>query len=101
MTPTKACTATLSTSQWIASDRRHSLLEVKASRWTESGIEPAPASDASSRAYEVAVPTLKLSSNPLKQPIQEQMSEFVSHLIYGIGTALTYDHLRRLKRRCE
>lgn len=49
-------------------------------------------------AHEVAVPALKLSSNPLKEPIQEQIAEFVSHLLYGIGTALTYDCLRKLKR---
>ena len=49
-------------------------------------------------AHEVAVPALKLSSNPLKEPIQDQIAEFVSHLLYGIGTALTYDGLRRLKR---
>lgn len=49
-------------------------------------------------AHEVAVPALKLSSNPLKEPIGDQISEFVSHLIYGIGTALTYEGLNRLKR---
>jgi putative membrane protein len=49
-------------------------------------------------AHEVAVPALNLSSNPLKEPIQDQIAEFVSHLIYGIGTALTYDSLKRLKR---
>jgi hypothetical protein len=49
-------------------------------------------------AHEVAVPALKLSSNPLKEPIQDQIAEFVAHLIYGIGTALTYDGIKRLKR---
>jgi putative membrane protein len=49
-------------------------------------------------AHEIAVPALKLSSNPLKEPIQDQIAEFVSHLIYGIGTALTYDGIKRLKR---
>jgi uncharacterized membrane protein YagU involved in acid resistance len=49
-------------------------------------------------AHEVAVPALKLSSNPLKEPIQDQIAEFLSHLIYGIGTAMTYDGLKRLKR---
>jgi len=48
-------------------------------------------------AHEVAVPALKLSSNPLKEPIQDQITEFVSHLIYGIGTTLTYEGLKRLK----
>jgi putative membrane protein len=46
-------------------------------------------------AHEIAVPALKLSSNPLKEPIQDQIAEFVSHLIYGIGTALTYDSIKR------
>jgi uncharacterized membrane protein YagU involved in acid resistance len=49
-------------------------------------------------AHEIAVPALKLSSNPLKEPIPDQIAEFVSHLIYGIGTALTYDGIKRLKR---
>ena len=48
-------------------------------------------------AHEFAVPALKLSSNPLKEPIPEQIAEFVSHLIYGIGTALTYNGIKRLK----
>jgi uncharacterized membrane protein YagU involved in acid resistance len=46
-------------------------------------------------AHEIAVPALKLSSNPLKEPIPDQIEEFVSHLIYGIGTALTYDGIKR------
>ena len=49
-------------------------------------------------AHEVAVPALKLSSNPLKEPIPDQIAEFVSHLIYGIGTALMYDSIKKLKR---
>jgi hypothetical protein len=48
-------------------------------------------------AHEVAVPALKLSSNPLKEPILDQIAEFVSHLIYGVGTALTYDGINKLK----
>ena len=48
-------------------------------------------------AHEVVVPALKLSSNPLKEPIQDQIAELVSHLVYGIGTALTYKGLKRLK----
>ncbi len=49
-------------------------------------------------AHEIAVPALKLSSNPLNEPISDQVAEFVSHLIYGIGTALTYDGIERLER---
>jgi putative membrane protein len=49
-------------------------------------------------AHEIAVPALKLSSNPRKEPIPDQIAEFVSHLIYGIGTALTYHGIKRLKR---
>ena len=49
-------------------------------------------------AHEIAVPALKLSSNPLKEPIPEQIAEFVSHLIYGVGTALTYDGLKKLEQ---
>jgi putative membrane protein len=48
-------------------------------------------------AHEIAVPALKLSSNPLKEPLPDQIAEFLSHLIYGIGTALTYDGIKRLK----
>lgn len=48
-------------------------------------------------AHEIAVPALELSSNPLKQPIPDQIAEFLSHLIYGIGTALTYEGLKRLE----
>jgi putative membrane protein len=49
-------------------------------------------------AHEVAVPALKLSSNPLKEPISDQIAEFLSHVIYGVGTALTYEGIKRLKR---
>jgi uncharacterized membrane protein YagU involved in acid resistance len=49
-------------------------------------------------AHELIVPALKLSSNPLKEPIPEQIAEFVSHLIYGVGTALTYDGLKKLEQ---
>jgi hypothetical protein len=49
-------------------------------------------------AHEIVVPALKLSSNPLEEPVPEQISEFVSHLIYGIGTALVYDGIKRLER---
>ena len=31
-------------------------------------------------AHQIAVPALKLSSNPLKEPIPDQIAEFVSHL---------------------
>ena len=50
-------------------------------------------------AHEIAVPALKLSSNPLKEPIPDQIAEFLSHLVFGIGTALTYDSIKRLKER--
>ncbi len=49
-------------------------------------------------AHEVAVPALKLSSNPLKEPVSNQIAEFASHLIYGVGTALTYQGMNKLKR---
>ena len=49
-------------------------------------------------AHEIAVPALKLSSNPLKEPIPNQIAEFASHLVYGLGTALTYDGIKRVKR---
>ena len=49
-------------------------------------------------AHEIAVPALKLSSNPVNEPIQDQIAEFVSHLIYGIGTALTYHSINRFSR---
>ena len=44
------------------------------------------------------VPALKLSSNPRKEPISDQIAEFLSHLVYGIGTALMYDGIKRLER---
>ena len=47
-------------------------------------------------AHELLVPALKLSSNPLKEPVPDQIAEFTSHLIYGIGTALTYDGIKSL-----
>ena len=47
-------------------------------------------------AHELVVPALKLSSNPLKEPVHDQIAEFTSHLIYGIGTALTYDGIKSL-----
>ena len=47
-------------------------------------------------AHEAIVPALKLSSNPLKEPVRDQIAEFTSHLIYGIGTALTYEFIKRL-----
>jgi putative membrane protein len=67
------------------------------------GINPALAGAAYGAAvflaaHEIAVPALKLSSNPLKEPIPDQIAEFASHLIYGIGTALTYDAIKRLRR---
>lgn len=49
-------------------------------------------------AHELVVPALKISSNPLKEPIPEQIAEFVSHLIYGVGTAVMYDGLKKLER---
>jgi hypothetical protein len=52
-------------------------------------------------AHEIVVPALKLSSSPLKEPIPEQIAEFVSHLIYGMGTALMYDgYAGRMTRKC-
>jgi putative membrane protein len=45
-------------------------------------------------AHEVAVPALKLSSKPSQEPLPDHASEFVAHLVYGIGTALTYRLLR-------
>jgi len=47
-------------------------------------------------AHELVVPALKLSSNPLKEPVPDQIAEFTSHLVYGIGTALTYDGIKSL-----
>jgi putative membrane protein len=36
-------------------------------------------------AHEVAVPALKLSSNPLKEPVSDQVAELISHLVYGMA----------------
>jgi uncharacterized membrane protein YagU involved in acid resistance len=49
-------------------------------------------------AHEIVVPALRLSSNPLKEPVPAQISEFLSHLIYGIATALMFDCIKRLER---
>lgn len=49
-------------------------------------------------AHEVAVPALKLSSNPLKERIPDQIAELASHLIYGVGTALTYEGINKLNQ---
>ena len=46
--------------------------------------------------HELLVPALKLSSNPLKEPVPDQIAEFTSHLIYVIGTAWTYDGIKSL-----
>jgi putative membrane protein len=48
-------------------------------------------------AHELAVPALKLSSNPLKEPVSDQIAELASHLVYGIGTALAYEALAKVK----
>ena len=48
-------------------------------------------------AHELAVPVLKLSSNPLKEPVSDQIAELASHLVYGIGTALAYEAFAKLK----
>ena len=48
-------------------------------------------------AHEVAVPAQKLSSNPLKEPVSNQIAEFASHLIYGVRTALTYQGMNKLQ----
>jgi uncharacterized membrane protein YagU involved in acid resistance len=47
-------------------------------------------------AHEIAVPAFKLGSNPLKEPVPDQVSEYLAHLIYGLGTSLTYSAIRRL-----
>ena len=46
--------------------------------------------------HELAVPALKLSGNPLKVPPADQAAEFFAHLIYGVGTALTYELVRKV-----
>lgn len=48
-------------------------------------------------AHEIAIPVLKLSSNPFKEPVSDQIAEFISHLIYGVGTALTYKCINKLE----
>lgn len=48
-------------------------------------------------AHEIALPALKLSSDPRKEPVPNQIAEFVSHLIYGVGTALAYEGINKLK----
>jgi putative membrane protein len=47
-------------------------------------------------AHEVAVPALRLGSNPLKEPVPDQVSEYLAHLVYGVGTSLSYSVIRRL-----
>src|SRR5438270_6369155 len=47
-------------------------------------------------AHEIAVPALGLGSSPLKEPAPEQISEYVAHLVYGVGTSLTYKAIRQL-----
>jgi uncharacterized membrane protein YagU involved in acid resistance len=46
-------------------------------------------------AHEVAVPALKLSASPFEDPLPEHVSHLLSHLVYGVGTALTYGLLRK------
>jgi putative membrane protein len=48
-------------------------------------------------AHELAVPALKLGSNPLKEPVANQVSEYLAHIVYGLGTSLTYGAVRRLE----
>jgi putative membrane protein len=47
-------------------------------------------------AHEIAVPALKLGSNPLKESAADQLSEYLAHIVYGLGTSLTYSAVRRL-----
>ena len=47
-------------------------------------------------AHELAVPALNLGSNPLKEPVPDQISEYLAHLVYGVGTSLAYSVIRRL-----
>jgi len=49
-------------------------------------------------AHEVAVPALKLSPNPLEEPLGDHVSHLLSHVVYGVGTALTYGLFRKLWR---
>lgn len=46
-------------------------------------------------AHEIAVPALKLSPNPLKNPLVDHVSHLLSHLVYGVTTALSYGLLRK------
>jgi putative membrane protein len=45
-------------------------------------------------AHEIAVPALNLGSNPLKEPLADQVSEYLAHIVYGVGTSLTYNAIR-------
>jgi uncharacterized membrane protein YagU involved in acid resistance len=47
-------------------------------------------------AHHIVVPALKLGSNPLSEPVPDQISEYLAHLVYGVGTSLTYTTIRRL-----
>lgn len=47
-------------------------------------------------AHEIAVPAFHLGSNPLKEPVPDQLSEYLAHLVYGVGTSLIYSSIRRL-----
>ncbi len=47
-------------------------------------------------AHEIAVPAFGLGSSPLKEPVPDQISEYLAHLVYGVGTSLTYNAIRRL-----
>jgi uncharacterized membrane protein YagU involved in acid resistance len=46
-------------------------------------------------AHEIAVPALDLGSNPLQEPIPGQISHYLAHLVYGVGTSLIYSALAR------
>jgi uncharacterized membrane protein YagU involved in acid resistance len=46
-------------------------------------------------AHEIVVPALKLGSNPLTEPLPDQVSEYFAHIIYGVGTSLTYSAIRK------
>jgi uncharacterized membrane protein YagU involved in acid resistance len=47
-------------------------------------------------AHEVAVPALRLSPNPFEDPLVEHVTHLLSHVVYGVGTALSYGLLRKL-----
>lgn len=47
-------------------------------------------------AHEIAVPAFGLGLSPLKEPVPDQISEYLAHLVYGVGTSLTYNAIRRL-----